>query len=136
MDGLRSHDIVVQKDPPSICEKKRTLLLLDRFSAHVSKEFEEELLFHDNIDLILIPSGLTYLLQPLDVSVNKSFKVKVRNEWKLWLDKSRLKILGTKEESKTNTHNTGEANTMEIIDKKEEEELNRSKSVQNMMNQK
>jgi DDE superfamily endonuclease/Tc5 transposase DNA-binding domain len=53
-----------------------SLLVLDSFSAHivdsVKRRFNEK---HTNI--AVIPGGLTSRLQPLDVSVNKSFKTKV-----------------------------------------------------------
>lgn len=53
-----------------------SLLVLDSFSAHivdsVKRRFSEK---HTNI--AVIPGGLTSRLQPLDVSVNKSFKTKV-----------------------------------------------------------
>lgn len=57
----------------------RSLLVLDSFSGHrtevVKRRFDEK-----NTDLAIIPGGLTSRLQPLDVSLNKSFKAKV-----LWL---------------------------------------------------
>ena len=61
-------------------KRKSTLLIFYKFRAHVSKKFEDELLRHDNIDLVLIPGGLTDLLQPLDVSLNKAFKTLIRAE--------------------------------------------------------
>lgn len=54
----------------------RSLLVLDSFSAHktdpVKRRFREK-----NTDIAIIPGGLTSRLQPLDVSLNKSFKTKV-----------------------------------------------------------
>jgi hypothetical protein len=54
----------------------QSLLVLDSFSAHivesVKRRFREK-----NTDIAVIPGGLTSRLQPLDVSVNKSFKTKV-----------------------------------------------------------
>ena len=35
----------------------------------------------ENIDLAVIPGRLTFLLQPLDVSLNKLFKDGVRKHW-------------------------------------------------------
>ena len=54
----------------------RSLLVLDSFTAHktdpVKRRFREK-----NTDIAIIPGGLTSRLQPLDVSLNKSFKTKV-----------------------------------------------------------
>jgi DDE superfamily endonuclease len=54
----------------------QSLLVLDSFSAHivdsVKRRFSEK-----KTDIAVIPGGLTSRLQPLDVSVNKSFKSKV-----------------------------------------------------------
>ena len=48
------------------------LLSLDTFSAHltgaVKAEFEK-----CNTKLLIIPGGCTYVLQPLDISINKPF---------------------------------------------------------------
>ncbi len=55
----------------------QSLLVLDSFSAHivdsVKCRFGEK-----NTNIAVIPGGLTSRLQPLDVSINKSFKSKVR----------------------------------------------------------
>ena len=54
----------------------QSLLVLDSFSAHivdsVKRRFGEK-----NTNIAVIPGGLTSRLQPLDVSINKSFKTKV-----------------------------------------------------------
>jgi len=39
----------------------------------------------ENTDLAVIPGGLTSLLQPLDVSLNKPFKDGVRKKWMQWM---------------------------------------------------
>lgn len=39
-----------------------------------------------NTKALLVPAGCTSLVQPLDVSLNKPFKNKMRDEWKRWLD--------------------------------------------------
>ena len=38
-----------------------------------------------NTDVAIIPRGLTSQLQPLDVSLNKPFKEKVRAMWSAWM---------------------------------------------------
>ncbi|GBC24355.2 pogo transposable element with KRAB domain [Rhizophagus irregularis DAOM 181602=DAOM 197198] len=42
--------------------------------------------FHDtNVDLAVIPGGLTSICQPLDVAINKPFKDNLRKEWHHWM---------------------------------------------------
>ncbi|XP_030066606.1 pogo transposable element with KRAB domain [Microcaecilia unicolor] len=64
--------------------KKPALLVLDQFRAHITeatkKRFKEE-----KTHLAIIPGGLTSQLQPLDVSINKPFKVLMREEWNKWM---------------------------------------------------
>ncbi|CAB4399489.1 unnamed protein product [Rhizophagus irregularis] len=59
-------------------------LVLDSFSAHivdsVKRCFGEK-----NTNIAVIPGGLTSRLQPLDVSVNKSFKTKMRRNYNEWM---------------------------------------------------
>lgn len=64
--------------------KKPALLVLDQFRAHISeptKKCFKEVKTH----LAVIPGGLTSQLQPLDVSINKPFKVFMREEWNKWM---------------------------------------------------
>ena len=55
----------------------RSLLVLDSFSAHVVDSVKRRFM-EKNTNIAVIPGGLTSRLQPLDVSINKSFKSKVR----------------------------------------------------------
>ena len=53
-----------------------SLLVLDSFAAHKTKIVKQR--FREKgTDIAIIPGGLTSRLQPLDVSLNKSFKSKV-----------------------------------------------------------
>ena len=38
-----------------------------------------------NTDLAVIPGGLTSVLQPLDICLNKPFKEKMRQKWNEWI---------------------------------------------------
>lgn len=64
--------------------RRRSLLVLDSFEAHkteqVKRSFKSE-----NTDLAVIPGGLTSVLQPLDVCLNKPFKDRVRQKWMAWM---------------------------------------------------
>ena len=67
--------------------KKKSLLVLDAFRCH-RDENTKKMLNDSNTDLAIIPGGLTSILQPLDVSINKPFKCYMRELWNEWLDGS------------------------------------------------
>jgi len=54
----------------------RSLLVLNSFTAHITDSVKNRI-HKKHTDLAVIPGGLTSRLQPLDVSLNKSFKSKV-----------------------------------------------------------
>jgi len=60
--------------------RRRSLLVFDAFEAHVTNSVKSSFK-HENTDLAVIPGGLTSILQPLDVSLNKPFKDGVRKKW-------------------------------------------------------
>ena len=64
--------------------KRRSLLVLDSFSAHENDEFLKEA--RDNIDVVIIPGGCTSKVQPLDVCLNKPFKSMLRQCWLLFIE--------------------------------------------------
>ena len=57
---------------PGGVRNKKSLLVWDQFSAL-------------NTDVAVIPGGLTGILQPLDVSMNKPFKTGLRHLWQSWM---------------------------------------------------
>ena len=57
--------------------RRRSLLLYDVFEAHVTESVKAAIA-RENKNLAVIPGGLTSLLKPLDVSLNKPFKDNVR----------------------------------------------------------
>ena len=59
-------------------------LVYDAFEAHVTDRVKA-LLNWEKTDLAVIPGGLTSILQPLDVSLNKPFKDGVRRRWMQWM---------------------------------------------------
>ena len=64
--------------------RKRNLLVWDSFRAHVSDNVKR-VLKNSRTDVAVIPGGMTSLLQPLDVSVNKPFKDNLRQYWNKWM---------------------------------------------------
>ena len=54
--------------------------MLDAFEAHKTEQVKRSLK-SENTDLAVIPGGLTSVLQPLDVCLNKPFKDRVRQRW-------------------------------------------------------
>ena len=72
--------------PVSFFERK-SLLILDSFSAHIDEGVLDILRKEHLTTTAVIPGGLTKKLQPLDISVNRSFKNHVRYEWEKWMTK-------------------------------------------------
>ena len=54
------------------------------FSNEITNIFKQY-----NSNYVLIPPGLTSLLQPLDTHINKTFKYNIKNEYHQWLVKSK-----------------------------------------------
>mmetsp|Transcript_27973 Transcript_27973/g.61382 ORF Transcript_27973/g.61382 Transcript_27973/m.61382 type:complete len:457 (+) Transcript_27973:523-1893(+) len=69
--------------PGHIMAQRRSLLLLDSFSAHACAQ--QLLQEKCNTAVQLIPDGTTSKLQPLDVGVNRSFKTKLRQQFTSWM---------------------------------------------------
>lgn len=61
------------------------LLIMDSMRAHRVEKVKSACK-SSKAELAIIPGGLTKVLQPLDVGVNKSFKSKVRNLWERWME--------------------------------------------------
>lgn len=64
--------------------RRKSLLVYDAFEAHVTDTVKAAFK-RENTDLAVIPGGLTSILQPLDVSLNKPFKDGVRKRWMEWM---------------------------------------------------
>lgn len=65
-------------------EGTKSMLVLDAFRGHLTPEVKEEL-GGCNCDLVVVPGGMTPVLQPLDVSINKPFKENLRQEYEDWI---------------------------------------------------
>ncbi|CAI7871164.1 unnamed protein product [Closterium sp. NIES-53] len=62
-----------------------SMLVLDFYRGHLTEEVKEKLCEMNCVPAI-IPSGCTAEVQPLDVSINKSFKASVRQQYQRWFE--------------------------------------------------
>lgn len=84
-DALMSDWIrTVWNKRPGAMLAKKSLLVLDSFRGHLTQKVKEELR-ESRTDMAVIPGGLTGMLQPLDVSVNRPFKVAFRRHYMEWM---------------------------------------------------
>ena len=76
------HRVWNKRPGASIC--KRSMLVWDSFRAHLTQENKDAA---ENIktDLNVIPGGLTSILSPLDVAINKPFKDRMKEQWAEWM---------------------------------------------------
>ena len=65
-----------------------SLLIMDSAPAHIIEEIKN-LYLSNNKRLLFIPSGLTIVLQPLYVTINKLFKKGIRNRYAEYLIKNK-----------------------------------------------
>ena len=69
---------------PYSLQFERTLLIMDQFRVHKMAVVLEELR-KCNTDVVYIPAGMTYFLQPCDVFLNKPFKGQIRTLWQKYM---------------------------------------------------
>ncbi|KAI5153276.1 hypothetical protein ENBRE01_3160 [Enteropsectra breve] len=60
-----------------------SVVILDSFRGHTTTEVKD--LFSRNPSMAVIPGGLTCKLQPLDLTVNRAFKARLRMKWEQWM---------------------------------------------------
>ena len=69
---------------PRTRNHEQSLLVWDSFRAHLTDDVKAALR-QPQIDVAVIPGGLTPVLQPLDKCLNKPFKDSVRNKYLAWM---------------------------------------------------
>lgn len=75
---------VVWNRRPGASLKQRGMLVLDAFRGHLTPSVKKAL-SDEHTDLVVIPGGMTSQLQVLDVSINKPFKDKIRQQYTEWM---------------------------------------------------
>ena len=84
LDGPGCYQEKVWQRRPMGLFKPRSLLVWDKFSAHLTEGVVKKVR-DTGTHVAVIPGGLTSTLQPLDVSINKPFKDKLRELWMEWM---------------------------------------------------
>lgn len=69
---------------PGALRNPESLLVWDMFRSHLTEK-TKKLLKECNTDMAVIPGGLTPLVQPLDVCINKPFKGNLKRLWNTWM---------------------------------------------------
>ncbi len=75
---------------PGAVFQKLCLLVWDQFRAHLTDTVKQKLQSLKTKQAV-IPSGLTSVLQPLDVVLNKTFKTEMRKLWAEWMGSDQVK---------------------------------------------
>uniref|UniRef100_A0A8C5QH03 HTH CENPB-type domain-containing protein n=1 Tax=Leptobrachium leishanense TaxID=445787 RepID=A0A8C5QH03_9ANUR len=90
---VRTHDKeeIWNGRPGAALKKKQSLLVWDMFRAHTSDDIKQ-LAKSSQVTLAVIPGGLTSVLQPLDVCLNKPFKDRVRKMWHEWMSSGQAQL--------------------------------------------
>lgn len=70
-------------EPNALKDPKKSMIILDSARAHLTEDVKVEI--QKFAKMAIIPAGLTKLLQPLDVAVNKPFKDNLRKRWENWM---------------------------------------------------
>jgi len=86
MDGDGMNDWVRDwvKHRPGSVNMETAMLVYDSFKAHLTDDVRAAL-GANKTDLVVIPGGLTSICQPLDVGINRPFKVALRRHWHSWM---------------------------------------------------
>lgn len=71
--------LVWEKRPGALL-RLPSMIVLDSYKGHLTENVKDRLKGHKS-DLVIIPGGMTKMLQPLDVSVNKPFKKHLQDFW-------------------------------------------------------
>ena len=71
--------------------REPSLLVWDQFRAHLTDRVKNHLHRTKTIPAV-IPGGLTGMLQPLDVSLNKPFKANMRKLWTEWMAEGKAEL--------------------------------------------
>ena len=72
------------KRPDGFFHRNKALLVMDSMRAHITEGVKKKIKKVNSVPVI-IPGGMTKMLQPLDIAVNRSFKAVLRRQWEQWM---------------------------------------------------
>ena len=75
---------IVWSHRPGAFLNQLSMLVLDAFKGHVTDSVKDQLRKMET-ELVVIPGGMTSVLQPMDVSINKPFKDRLRQQYLIWI---------------------------------------------------
>ena len=75
----------------STASKPTSLLVMNSFEGHKTKSVRRKCNV-GNTHVAIIPGGLTSVIQPLDVCINKLFKDRLREKWRLWMSHGNFEL--------------------------------------------
>jgi len=75
---------IVMSRRPGAFLNQPSMLVLDAFKGHVTDTVKNQLC-KMKIELVVISGGMTSVLQPMDVSINKPFKDRLRQQYLTWI---------------------------------------------------
>ena len=77
-------DACYRRRPDGFFKTRKSILVMDSMRAHITDTSKEAIRANNSLPAV-IPGGLTKLLQPLDISVNRGFKLVLRELWEEWM---------------------------------------------------
>ncbi|KAG8198248.1 hypothetical protein JTE90_021505 [Oedothorax gibbosus] len=80
-DGVVDWISKVWDQRPGAALGKKSLLVWDSFRAHLTDKVKEKVKESRRTSQVVIPGGLTSILQPLDVCIKKPFKDRMKKKW-------------------------------------------------------
>ena len=85
--------VVSQRKSLGVGEDQYALLILDVFSGQMTEPVKEKLK-ETRILFVRVPANMTNLFQPLDLTVNRSFKAMMKRKFTEWYSKRISEELG------------------------------------------
>ena len=63
-----------------------SILVLDSWNPHMDVNFRKAMKDYNGVHVVIIPGGMTPLLQPADISWNRLVKHKIKGFWQEWIE--------------------------------------------------